>query len=358
MSNTIPLAKPSVPQAHADTVTMGPPVLPIERIKLYSDKQWEEFTLEWANGLRSIYARVVRCGGPGDMGRDVIAYPDDNNLDVWDNYQCKHYDHPLYPGDIWLEVGKLVYHTFHSEFAFPRKYFFVAPRGVGTTLSNLLKKPDRLRKQLIENWDRHCRNAITKVEEVHLDGELLAYLDRLDFSIFSYVPPLRIIDQHRETPYYFARFGGGLPDRPETPSPPVTPASTELAYLRKLLDAYGDHLKRDVRNRLDIEGEQELREHYGDSRVEFYSAEALRSFSRDTLPEGSYEQLQQEVYDGIRDVMRGQHDDGYRRLLAVVIAAKNLPLTAHALVPRLYIRDRGGICHQLANERRSVKWVK
>lgn len=358
MSNTVPLPKPSTPQAHADTVTMGPPILPIERIRLYSDKQWEEFTLEWADGLRSRYSQVERCGGAGDMGRDVIAYPDDSNLDVWDNYQCKHYNHPLRPGDIWVELGKLVHYTCCGEFPYPRRYLFIAPHGVGTSLAKLLKKPDELRQRLIENWDNHCREKITSVKEVVLDDRLLAHLAGLDFSIFGYVPPLRLIDQHRATPYYFARFGGALPARPESPCPPGMPAFTELTYLRKLLDAYGDHLKHDVQSHVDIEGDQELSEHYGDSRVEFYSAEALRNFSRDTLPEGSYEQLQQEVYDGVRDVMRGQHDDGYRRLLAVVVAAKNLPLNAHALVPRLYTRDRGGICHQLANERENVKWVR
>lgn len=358
MSNTIPLPKPANSQAHADTVTTGPAILPIERIKLYSDKQWEEFTLEWADGLRSRYAIVERCGGAGDMGRDIIAYPGKQNPDIWDNYQCKHYDHPLYPSDIWLELGKLVYHSFCGEFTLPREYFFIAPRGVGTTLSRLLKKPDQLREQLIENWDSHCRHKITKADEIPLEGELLEHLSSLDFSIFSHIPPLRLIDQHRMTSYHVARFGGGLPDRPDTPPPPAAPTSTELTYLRKLFDAYADHLKRDVHARLDIEQEEDLCEHYSDSRIEFYSAEALRSFSRDTLPEGSYERLQEDVYEGIRDVLRGNYADGYRRLLAVVTTAKALPLNAHALVHRLYTKDRGGICHQLANERGNVKWVR
>ncbi len=128
-------------------------------------------------------------------------------------------------------------------------------------------------------------------------------------------------------------------------------------YLRKLFEAYGDHLKCEVHNLLDID-EGGLRGHYADSRIEFYSAESLRAFSRDTLPPTSYEQLQDEVHAGIRDEIRGDHDDGYKRVLAVARVARNLQLTSHALVSRLTVRDRGGICHQLANDRDEVRWVK
>lgn len=359
MSNTFPLPiPPTPPSPHADTTITGQLMLPIERIKLYSDHQWEEFVLEWAHGLKTNYARVERRGSAGDMGLDVVAYPDATNVQVWDNYQCKHYAHPLRPSEIWIELGKIIYYTYQGEFSYPRKYCFIAPQGAGTTLSKLLKSGDRLREQLIENWDQHCRKNITSTQDVKLDTALMKYINSLDFSIFDHIPPLRLIDEHRATPYHIVRFGGGLPLRPDVPPPPDEPSQAEVAYLRKLFDAYTDHLKRTIQDSGDINNDRELKEHYVDTRVEFYSAEALRNFSRDTLPEGLYEQLQNEVYDGVRDVMRGEYDDGYRRLLAVVIAAKNLPLTAHALVPRLYTRDKGGICHQLANERENVKWVK
>ena len=79
---------------------------------------------------------------------------------------------------------------------------------------------------------------------------------------------------------------------------------------------------------------------------------------RDTLPLGSYENLQDEVYSGISDVIREDHKDGYRRVLAVVKASKLLQISSHPLINRMVVRDRGGICHQLANEKDNVKWVK
>ena len=330
MAKTVSLPAPAAPaNVSADVVASGQPIPAIERIKLFSDKQWEEFVLEFADSLREDYSRVERCGGPGDMGRDIIAVRKDDDS-LWDNYQCKHYKDPLRPSDIWVELGKLVYYTNRGDYSYPRRYHFVAPQGAGTKLSNLLKKPDELRAQLGANWEDHCRTRIKSTAAVELHDELRTYLDSLDFSIFEAIPPLRLIDQHAKTRWHVARFGGGLPGRPSVPAPPAIPTDLEAKYLR---------------------------EHFSDSRLEFYSAESLRTFSRDTLPPGEFEKLHDEFYSGISDEVRTDHEDGYRRVVAVVKTARSLQLTAHALITRLTVRDRGGICHQLANDDK-VRWVK
>lgn len=358
MSETVPLPIPPEPPAlTADIAASGPVIAPIERIRLFSPDQWEDFVHEWAQSLREQYAHVDRCGGAGDMGRDVVAVVSEDDPSVWDNYQCKHYDHPLAPGDIWLELGKLVYFTHLAEFTYPRRYRFIAPQGVGTTLGKLLGKPEDLKAGLIEKWDAKCRTSITSTAEVPLEGELRTYLDGLDFSVIGYIPPLTLLDQHRTTRWHIARFGGGLPPRPAVETPPVDPADIEATYLRKLFDAYGEERGQTVSSLQDIQDDTGLVSHYGDSRTEFYSAESLRSFSRDTLPEGSFGELQDEILSGIRDALRGDHQSGYRRLVMVVETARALQLTSHPLVPRMHIRDRGGVCHQLANDRDDVKWV-
>ncbi len=354
---TKPLPCPSVPaDVPPDFVALGHPIPAIERIRIFSDRQWEEFVLEWADSLRSEYSLVERCGGAGDMGRDVIAWcAHDKNL--WDNYQCKHYKGPLQPSDIWIEFGKLVYYTWRGDYSYPRRYFFVAPQGAGTKLSNMLKEPEKLRAQLIDNWDKHCRTGITSTSIIDLDDELKSYLRGLNFSIFSAIPPLRLIDEHAKTRWHVARFGGGLPPRQRVDMPPNDLASHEANYVRQLLDAYADHLKRNVECISDIASETDVCEHFSDSRIEFYSAEALRMFSRDTLPPGEFERLQDDVNDGIKDDCRTHHEDGYMRVMAVVKTAKFLQLSGHALNARLSVRDRGGICHQLANDKKT-RWVK
>jgi len=350
---TILLPSPTHPGGvSSDAVVAGLP----ERLKIFSDVQWEEFVLEWGDSLKEKYERVDRCGGAGDMGRDVIAIHKEDN-DSWDNYQCKHYDHPLAPSDIWTELGKLIYYTNRGDYNAPQSYNFVAPQGVGTKLSNLLKKPDKLRDELKVNWKGYCLKKITSMQDVKLNEALTKYINRFDFSILNTVPPLRLIDQHAKTRWHIARFGGGLPTRPPVETPPPQLAPVEARYVRQLLDAYGDRLRSTIRALLEIASETELCEHFADSRIEFYSAESLRTFSRDTLPPGEYEKLQGEIHSGIKDEVRASHKDGYSRILAVIATARGLQITGHALISRLSVRDRGGICHQLANDDK-LKWTK
>jgi hypothetical protein len=352
-----PIQSPPEPSSvSSDAVAFGGLIPPIDRLKIFSDTQWEEFVLEWAHSLTTDYARVERCGGAGDMGRDVIAIVEIAS-GIWDNFQCKHHGSPLAPTDIWTELGKLVYYTRRGDYTYPRRYSFVAPQGAGPKLSNLLKKPENLRAGLLENWDAHCRTKITATETVELDAALRAYIAGLDFSIFDTIPPLRILDGHARTRWHVARFGGGLPERPPIPAPPAEPTEHETIFVHELLAAYGDHLKKPVVVASDLDS-SDLRAHYGEARLEFYSAESLRTFSRDTLPPGAFERLQDDVHSGIGDDLRDdRHEDGYRRVVAVVKRARLLPLGAHAVHGRMSIRDRGGICHQLVNDRK-FRWVK
>ncbi len=51
----------------------------------------------------------------GDQGIDIVGFITDANWDGgWDNYQCKRYNNPLCPGDIWVEIGKIIYSTFQQ----------------------------------------------------------------------------------------------------------------------------------------------------------------------------------------------------------------------------------------------------
>jgi hypothetical protein len=341
----------------ADIVASGLPVHPEDRVRLFSPDQWERFVQEWVDSLRNEYELVERCGGAGDMGRDVIATVR-GGKGAWDNYQCKHYERALTPGDVWVELGKLAYYTLKGEYSYPRRYYFVAPQGVGPKLSNLLKKPHKLRSDLLANWDKACRAEITKTEVVECDAAMKAHIASLDFSIFQTTPLLRIIEGHAKTRWYVARFGGGLPPRPEPLVPPNVPAPNEAVFVGELRLAYAQHLKQDVKDlEAGLAARDDLREHLHDARVEFYSAEGLRTFSRDRLPQGEFEKLQDEVHSGIKDDVRALHADGYQRVLAVVKTARALQLTSNPLITRIHTRDRGGICHQLANDAK-VRWVK
>jgi hypothetical protein len=337
-------------------VVAGLMIPAIERLKHFDDKQWEEFVLEWAHSLEHRYSTVERQGGANDLGCDVVATLR-SPAGGWDNYQCKHYNHPLRPSDAWTELGKVMHHTRTGALSVPNTYFFAAPQGIGTALSNLLRAPTRLRDGLLLAWDKHCRTKITSTGTVELDADLRAHIAAFDFTIFGSVQPLDLLEAHRRTPWHVARFGNGLPIRPPVPAPPEHPTTEEATYVAQLLAAYSEHVGAPVTSLGQLAAHGELQEHLADSRVEFHSAEHLRRFSRGTVPPGTYDLLQEEIHSGIKDQVRRDHPDGYQRVMAATSTAQSLALGAHPLETAAKVADRRGVCHQLANDDK-VRWTK
>lgn len=173
----------------------GRALLPAEQIKLFSPKEWEEFVLEWIEVLRGNYFQIDKLGGAGDKGRDVVAYyAKPSPTAKWDNYQCKHYDHPLAPSDIWTELGKLCLYTFRKDYPIPASYRFVAPQGVGIKLQDFLANPDKLKAELIANWGKGCETKI-EAAPVKLTANFKTHVENFDFSIAGYIPVNDLIRQ-------------------------------------------------------------------------------------------------------------------------------------------------------------------
>ncbi|MGO7151885.1 ABC-three component system protein [Rhizobium leguminosarum] len=352
------VAVPKQPPANSAKIQFGKVIPPQQQILIYSPDEWEAFIQEWATGKKPSYSKVVRLAGATDMGIDVAGLTEASGFfGIWDNFQCKHYDASLTPSDALPEIGKMLWHSFQKEFAPPRTYRFMAPKGCGISLQRLLLKPIALRERLFEKWDDWCAGKITSTQTIKLEGDLRTYCEAYDYSTFTYVNPLEVVDEHRLTPYFAARFGGGLTGRPTTESPPSVPADDESRYLHHLFDAYGDNKKTTLAEAEDLGPWPELATHYHRQRESFYHAESLRNFARDTVPPGTYEALQDEVYAGVVDISEGPHPDGLARLTAVAQAATMLPLTENGLISVVKVQDRRGICHQLANVDRLI-WKK
>ncbi|HPW27833.1 MAG TPA: hypothetical protein PLL01_00435 [Rhodoferax sp.] len=346
-------------QVTSAQVMHGPLIPPQQQLLLYSSDQWEDFVQEWAHYcLKKLYVQVQRFTGAGDRGIDVAGFADAQKLQgVWDNYQCKHYDHPLRPGDVWVEIGKIIWYSFKKDYRAPRRYFFVAPKGAGTGLTAYLSDATKLRGGLISNWDKNVRGQITSTQEIPLDEDLLAYVQLFDFSIFEAKTSLQLIEDHRQTPLHATRFGGGLPPRPVVPQPPATIATAESRYVSQLLGAYADHTKSTVSDPGALKSWPKLQGHFSRQREAFYQAEALRVFARDTVPAGTFEALQGDIYDGVVDTHDAAHTDGFARVCEVTKAARDLQITENPLISCTKPKDRDGICHQLANEDR-LQWTK
>lgn len=216
--------------------------------------------------------------------------------------------------------------------------------------------PGALKEKMLENWDKHCLNGITSTSPVALAGALRDYLNDFDFSIFSSRSLVEIIEEHSKTGFHTVRFGGGLPPRPNPDSPPDTLAESESRYIRQILDAYGDHLGTSLDDAEALDTHNALKRDYLRQRERFYHAESLKNFARDTVPEGTFGALQDEIYHGVVDVCENVYANGFERMKATISQAATVSATSNPLVSTMKAQDRQGICHQLANEDR-LNWM-
>jgi len=344
--------------ASTDHVQAGLPIPKVSRVQIFSPDDWEEFVEEWASSLEANYAMVRRFAGAGDMGIDVACFTTEDGFAAsWDNYQCKRYDHPLRPADIHVEIGKIIYYTWLGEYTAPRRHYFAASRDVGTTAAKLLLDPAKLKESVRQAWEKQCRHAITSTADVALAGGLLVHFDTFDFSVFGSRSVLELIAQHETTRHHAIRFGGGLPPRPVVDAPPDEPSAHESRYIRQLLDAYGDHLAAPLPDVASLGSHAPMHRDFVRQRERFYSAEALRNFSRDTVPEGTFDALQEEVFQGVVDICEASHASGFDRMKATIVQAAQVSSTSNSLAPATRIQDRQGICHQLANDDR-LTWAQ
>ena len=354
------------PTPTAAQVSGGIPILAVRLLRVMSSDDWEGFTEEWLSfhKVNGTYQSIKRFSGPGDLGLDIVAFTAKEGFaQPWDSYQCKHYDHALTPGDVYGEIGKIIYHSFlrtppfNQSCSVPHRHVFIAPRGVGIKLGRLLKDRGRFKEEVRANWESHCAPRIGTGIEAPLQGKFLVYFDAFDFAIFEDQTPVEMVREHAQTVFHSARFGGGLPLRGESDAPPAEPAETESLYLRKLLDAYGDHLGQPVAACEELPPHSRLERHYNRQRVLFYSAESLRNFARDRTPPRTFDSLQQDVYNGVIDICEADYADALMRLREVVSTAGQLDVSGNALVGVTNVADKQGICHQLANEDR-LAWTE
>lgn len=189
-----------------------------------------------------------------------------------------------------------------------------------------------------------------------LAGDLLHYVEQFDFSIFSSKSLAELIEGHSKTPFHAARFGGGLPIRPIPDKPPEEIASMESRYIEQLYEAYSDHMGEEIKDTISIEKNPELKTDFLRQRERFYHAESLRNFARDTVPSGTFEYLQEEIYQGVVDTCESMQDDGLARMRATVSQSAQLSIASSPLSNVTRVQDKQGICHQLANEDRLI-WV-
>lgn len=348
-----PTPSAALTAAHAEH---GPRIAPRKVIQTYDPDEWEVFIEEWATGLSPRYVRVQRFGGSGDRGVDVAGFKTDRGFEGdWDCFQGKHYDKSLAPSNAWPEMLKIFLLPVTTPiYRLPSSYSFIAPRGLGTHLAHLISTPTELRSKFLEQVESSMAKPFRELEN-DTRSAVHALASATDFSMFGTVEVLALLDQHKSTPYYAARFGGGLPARPTSEDPPQTVHPEELVYLTKLVDAYQERYPA-VDSIASAGVHAKAGSHLQRQRESFFRAEALRTFARDQVLPNTFEGLQNELFDAVIETADAEHSDGLERLRHTLEQAVNAQLSANALIQVTEPADRRGICHQLANDDR-LTWV-
>lgn len=344
-----PIAVPKVGE-HAIPTDV---IAPVERMRLFSDDQFESFIAEWAvRCIKPTCKDVYNFGGAGDKGRDVIAEFPDGTITY---FQCKKYDHPLTPSEVYVEIGKLCYYTYTKEIPIPREYYFVAPYDAGPKLSGLLKEPDKVKGELIGGWNKSCSKKISENLEIKLEGAFEEYVKSFDFSILNIRSIHKIIDEYSNTPYFYYRFGGPTPPvRPASDKPPQEILQSENNYVIKAIRAIA--LSRSIQLSENIlENSDIVRCFVSKQRELFFSAESLRRYVQDVFIEDAmpFDALKREVFSAVEDVVLCSYPHPEDRLRKTLSAAAAANTSSNILDYQLHVvknDDRRGICHHLAND--------
>lgn len=321
------------------------------------DAQFEQFVREWMARVKHTYLGIERFGGPGDMGRDVVGWLTDAKcLGPWDNIQCKRLNDVLAPSILWPELGKVFWHADRGDYVLPKAMKFLCSKGIGTTAKHLLTNGEALRAGLIMNWDKNVAHAITTTQKVELTGSLHKLVTSASFSIFG---PMAIEDVLRDlegTGYYVQTFGGGLPPRPNPAPPPKDIQAHENRYVRQLLAVYAERRGVAAITATELDREPRDRRHFDGCRQQFYSAEALKEFARDVTPQGTFQSFQDDVISAIMPVLDADYRLSFDKLRSALYAAGQMPPASNALYAVATVRDKQGVCHQLANDDQ-LQWI-
>lgn len=355
MLSLIELNKPHIDLELYGTDTS---IAPIDKVHIMDEDSFEQFTLEWLFGCKKMkYSSIKGIGGAGDKGRDVVGYYSDGTVDY---YQCKHYNTGLAPTNYYLELGKLCYYTYNKEIPMPKEYFIIASNDVGSSLQDLIDNPPKLLSSLIKNWDTYCKTKITKTSEIPLHKPLLDYINSFDFKIIKTYPIAQIIDEYLDTIYGNIRFGGRRINLPTTLIPTDTIEMEEMPYISALLEAYSDELKVKIDTTKSLEAYSFYFKHLKRQRKDYYSAETIRRFVRDTLTDSQqFDVLKEEIYNGIIDTHEQGYDSGYKRLVEDLKQAAVTNTSKSMLDSKLHCignSERKGTCHMLVNDNK-LRWV-
>jgi hypothetical protein len=145
--------------------------------------------------------------------------------------------------------------------------------------------------------------------------------------------------------------------------PPEEIAPIEILYVKKCMEAYGSSAHLAEFSKELFPQFRSLEKHFKRQRKDFYIAESVRRNTRDVYGESEpdhFDALKNDIYSGIIDKYEEEHDDGLKRMSAVLQKATETSVGATWLNERYegVIGDtKKGVCHILANDDTIKSWV-
>lgn len=146
------------------------------------------------------------------------------------------------------------------------------------------------------------------------------------------------------------------------PAKDIPDSELQLKYLYALIDAYNDAEHSSITLPNLNQFKKKYKENFYEQRVNFYEADCLKNFSRDTLKseDDEFQKLLDDTYDGVINTSRKQYDNAYSRLLSVLEQAVNISLDGSQIyhIPGIINNKRKiGFCHMLVNDNR-ISWIE
>lgn len=332
-----------------------------EKQILYSmdEDTYEELVASWAYScLKGKYSEVYRIGGAGDHGVDVLARFDNSNES--DIYQCKHYNAPLNASVVLPEICKMLYFVYLNELPMPHKYFFVAPKNLNASMLKLVSKPDSLRDEVLDKWNKYS-NKISDTLDTKLTDDIKSFIIKFDFRKFQVIAPDGFLERLRENKNLYHQYFGVRKEnikRIETPTPKDV-QGLEATYVTHLIDAYNSVSERTEITANDISSTS-FSNHFSRARECYWLAESLRKMSEENSPgdKDEFEEFKKDMEIHVADTYESDYENGFERNKAVIAESKSfMPKLERIISGEISSGEKIGVCYHLSNDNKLI-WIR
>lgn len=256
---------------------------PLKVVQLMDPSEFEIFTSEWA--LYKGYKSLKRVGGTGDMARDIVAFNNDDSIDI---FQCKHVNKKF--NDVGNELLTLLYHMSTGDIIKVRCFYFICLNGISNPWDKAIE--NKTIDTVWIEWFLKNKSGDPKY------ANILSFIEKNGFPNISSISIDVVIKEHLETPFGKFRFDHGrMFDRKNIEWDP----DKDGLYLKQLIQLFSkiENVKLTLDN-LDL---YDCKEIINRQRGYFYSAEGIRQqveeYFSDIL---EFEKVKKDVLDGIIDL--------------------------------------------------------